>query len=85
MRWTGHVAHMGERRSIYRVLVRKPEGKRPLGRPRHRWEDNIKMDLQVVGCGGMDWIELAQDGDRWQAHDCGNEPSCSIKCKEFLD
>jgi hypothetical protein len=52
---------------VYRVLVGKPEGKRPFGRPRHRWEDNIKMDLQEVGCGGMDWIELAQDRDRWQA------------------
>jgi len=56
---------MGERRDIHRVLVVKPEGKRPLGRPRHRWEDNIKMDLQAVGCGGMDWIELVQDRDRW--------------------
>ena len=52
---------------MYRVLVGKPEGKRPLGRPRHRWEDNIKMDLQEVGCGGVDWIEVAQDRDRWQA------------------
>ena len=51
---------------MYRVLVGKPEGKRPLGRPRRRWEDNIKMDLQEVGCGGMDWIELAQDRDRWR-------------------
>ena len=67
MRWAGHVACMGERRGVYRVLVEKPEGKRPLGRPRHRWEDNIVMDLQEVGCGGMDWIELAQDRDRWQA------------------
>jgi len=58
---------MGERRGIFRVLVGKPESKRPLGRPRCRWEDNIKMDLQEVGCGGMDWIELAQDRDRWQA------------------
>jgi len=58
---------MGERRSVYRVLVGKPEGKRPLGRPRIRWEDNIKMDLQEVGCGGMDWTELAQDRDRWRA------------------
>ena len=66
MRWAGHVARMGEKRGVYRVLVGKPEGKRPLGRPRHRWEDNIKMDLQEVGCGGMDWIELAQDRDRWQ-------------------
>jgi len=58
---------MGERRGIYRVLVGKPEGKRPLGRPRRRWEDNIKMDLREVGCGGLDWIELAEDRDRWPA------------------
>ena len=58
---------MGERRGIYRVLVGKLEGKRTLWRLGHRWEDNIKMDLQEVGCGGMDWIELAQDRDRWQA------------------
>jgi len=62
----GHVARMGERRGVYRVLVGKPEGKRPLGRPRRRWEDNIKMDLQEVGCGGMDWLELAQDRDIWR-------------------
>jgi len=67
MRWAGHVARMGERRGIYRVLVWKSEGKRPLGRPRRRWEDNIKMDLQEVGCRIMDWIELAQDRDRWPA------------------
>ena len=58
---------MRERKGLFKVLVRKPEGKRPLRRPRRRWEDNIKMDLQEVGCGGMDWIELAQDSDRWQA------------------
>ena len=59
---------MGERRVVYRVfLVWKPEGKRPLGRRRHRWEDNVKMDHQEVGSGGMDWIELAQDRDRWRA------------------
>jgi len=58
---------MGERRGVYRVLVGKSEGKRPLLRPRRRWHDNIKMDLQVVGCGGMDWIELAEDRDRWRA------------------
>jgi hypothetical protein len=57
---------MGEWRWVYRILVGKPEGKRPLGRPRRRWEDNIKMDLQGVGCGGMDWIELAKDRDRWR-------------------
>ena len=67
MRWAKNVARMGERRGIYKFLVGKPEGKRPLGRPRRRWEDNIKMDLQEVGCEGMDWIELAQDGDRWRA------------------
>jgi hypothetical protein len=58
---------MGERRGVCRVLVGKPEGKRPLGRPRHRWENNIKLDLQELGCGGIDWIELAQDGDKWRA------------------
>jgi hypothetical protein len=58
---------MGEKRGVYMVLVWKAEGKRPLGRPRYRWEDNIKMDLQEVGCGGMEWIEVAQDRDRWQA------------------
>jgi len=66
-RWAGHVARMGEERGVYRVLVRKPEGKRPLGRPRRRWVDNIRMDLQEVGCGCMDWIGLAQDRDRWRA------------------
>jgi len=67
MRWAGHVACMGERRGVYRVLVGKPEGKRPLGRPMRRWGDIIKMDLQEVGCWGMDWIDLAQDMDRWRA------------------
>ena len=57
---------MGERTGVYRILVGKPEGKRPLGKPRRRWEDNIKMDLQEVGCGGMDWIELPQDRGRWR-------------------
>ena len=67
MRWAGHVAHMGERGGTNRALMGKPEGKRPLGRLRHRWEDNIKMDLQKVGWGGMDWTDLAQDRDSWQA------------------
>ena len=67
MRWAGHVARIGIGGGVYRVLVGKPEGNRPLGKPRRRWEDNIKMDLQEVGCGGMDCIELAQDRDRWQA------------------
>ena len=57
----------GERTGVYRVVMEKPEGKRPLGRPRLKWEDNNKMDLQEVGCGGMDWIELAQDRGRWRA------------------
>jgi len=63
IRWEGHVAHMGQKRNIWRVLVGKPDGKRP----RRRWENNIKMDPQEVGCGGMDWIEMAQDSDRWSA------------------
>ena len=67
MRWAGHVARIGERRGVYGVLVGKPEGKRPLGTHRRRWEDNIKMDLQEVGCGGMDWIKLVQDRYRWRA------------------
>jgi hypothetical protein len=66
-RWAGHVARMGERRGAYRALVGKPEGRRPLGRPRRRWEDNIKIDLREVGWGDMDWINLAQDRDRWRA------------------
>jgi hypothetical protein len=67
MRWTRLAAGMGKRRGVYRVLVGNPEGKRPLGRPRHRWVDNIEMDLQEMVCGGMDWIALAQERDRWQA------------------
>jgi len=67
MRWVGHVAHMGKGRGMYRVSVGKPEGKRTLGRPRRRWDENIKMDLQEVGCGGGDWIELDQERDRWRA------------------
>ena len=67
MRWAGHVTSMGEVRDVHKVLIRKPEGKRPLGRPRRRWEDNIKMDLQEVGGSCGDWMELAQDRDRWRA------------------
>jgi len=66
MRWAGHVACMVEERGVYRVLVGKPEGKRPLGRPRRRWVDNIRMDLQDVGYGYMDWIGLAQERDSWR-------------------
>jgi hypothetical protein len=68
MRWVGHVVRMVERRDIYRVLVGKPEGERPLGRPRHRWEDNIKMDLQEVEFWGMDWIELGQERETGGEH-----------------
>jgi hypothetical protein len=67
MRWAGHVARTGEGRGAYKILVRRPEGRRPLGRPRRRWEDNIKMDLQEMGWGDMDWINMAQDRDRWRA------------------
>jgi hypothetical protein len=63
LRWAGHVARMGEERGAYRILVGRPEGRRPLGKPRHRWEDNIKMDLREVGWGGMNWIELVQERD----------------------
>jgi len=66
MIWAGHVARMGEERGLYRVLVGKPEGRRPLGRPRRKWVDNIRTDLQEVGCSYMDWIGLAQDRDRWR-------------------
>ena len=67
MRWAGHVARMGDGRGVHKVLVGKPDGKRPVGRPRRRWEDNIKMDLQEVGKGCGDWMELAEDRDRWRA------------------
>jgi hypothetical protein len=67
MRWPGHVARMGEGRNVYMVLVGKPEGKRPLERPRRRWEDAIKMDLGEIGWGGVEWIHLAQDRDHWRA------------------
>ena len=86
MRWAGHLARMGERRGAYRGLVGKPEGKRPRGRPRRRWEDNIKMDLQEVGCG-VYGLDRASSGYEQMAGTCeyGNEPSGSIKCGEFLD
>ena len=67
MKWAGHAAHMGEERGVHRVLVGKSEGKRPLGRTRRRWEDNIKMDFQEVGGGCGDWMELVEDRDRWRA------------------
>jgi hypothetical protein len=67
MRWAGHVARMGVTRNTYRILVGTPEGSRPLGRPRRRWVDNIKMDLKEIGWDGMDWIDLAQNRDVWRA------------------
>jgi hypothetical protein len=67
MRWAGHVARMGEGKGVYRVLVWRPEGKRPLGRPRRRWEDNIKMNLREIGIDVANWIRLAQDRVQWQA------------------
>jgi hypothetical protein len=67
MRWAGHVARMREKRNVYRLLVGKPEGRRLLGRPRRRWVDNIKMDLLEIGWGGVDWIGLAQDRNKWRA------------------
>jgi hypothetical protein len=67
MRWVRHVARMGEKRNSYRLLVEKPDGKRPLGRPRRRWVDNIKMELLEIGWGGVDWTGLAQDRDKWRA------------------
>jgi hypothetical protein len=66
MSWAGHVARMGEKRNAYRILVGKPEGKRPLGRPSHTWVDNIKMDLRETGWDVMDWIDLVQDSDQWR-------------------
>jgi hypothetical protein len=67
MRLAGYVARMREKRNAYRILVGKPEGKRPLGRPRHRWVDNIKIDLGEIGWDGVDWVDLAQDRDQWRA------------------
>jgi hypothetical protein len=67
MRWAGYVARMGENSNAYRILVGMPEGKRPLGRPRHRWVDNIIMDLRQIGWDGLDWIDMAQDRDQWRA------------------
>jgi hypothetical protein len=81
MRWAGHVARMGANRNAYRLLVEKPEGKRPLGRRRRRWVDDIRMDLGEVGWGDVDWIGLAKDRNRWRALcEFGIEPTGSMKC-----
>ena len=85
MRWEGHVARMGERRGVYRVFVWKREGKRQLGRPRRRWEDNIKMSLRKWYVGvwtGWSWLRIGTGGGTCK---CGNEPSASVQCGEFLD
>jgi hypothetical protein len=79
VRWAGHVARMGEGRRVYRLLVGRPEVKKPLGRPRRKWEDNIKMDLREIGIDGENWIQLAQDRVQWRVCEYDNEPSGSIK------
>jgi hypothetical protein len=81
MRWAGHVARMGTKRNVYRLLVGKPEGRRPLGRPRRRWMDNIKMDLLEVGLGELDWISVVQ---LESSCELGNEPSGYVRCWETL-
>jgi hypothetical protein len=86
MRWAGHVARMEEKRNVYRLLVGKPEGKRPLGRPRHRGVDNIRMDLGEVGWGDVDWIGLVQDGNRWRVLvNSVLNLSGSMKCWETIE
>jgi hypothetical protein len=84
MRWAGHVACMGEVRGAYNILVGRSEGRRPLGRLKRRWEDNIKMDLREIGFGDVDWIHLTEDRDRWQAL-VNMVMSLPIKCRGFLN
>jgi len=85
MKWAGHVARMGEGRGVHRFLVGKPEGKRPLGKPKRRWEGNIKMDLQEVGGSFGNWMKLAQDRDRWRALVSMVMNFRVPKMREFLD
>jgi hypothetical protein len=85
MRWAGHIARIGVKKNAYRILVGKPEGKRPLGRPRRRWVNNIKMDLRKIGWDGMDRIDLAQNRGQWRACEHGNEPPGSRNCWEVLE
>jgi hypothetical protein len=86
IKWAGHVARIWETKNAYRILVVTPERKRPLGRPRRRWVDNIKIDLREIGLDGMDWIDLAQDRDQWTAFcEEGDELSCSLNCWEVLE
>jgi hypothetical protein len=85
MRWAGHAARMGKKRNAYRLLAGKPEGKRPLGRPRRRCVDNVRMDLGELGWGDVDWIGLAKDGDRWDSREFGIEPSGSMKCWKTIE
>jgi hypothetical protein len=89
MRWAGHVARMGEETKVYKVLVGKPEGKIPLGRPRRRWEDGIRMDRREIGLEGVHWIRLAQDRDRWRADEpsgsCATELVRPLCCKTSIN
>jgi hypothetical protein len=87
MRWAGHMARMGEKRNVYGLLVGKPERRRPLGRSRRKWIDDVKMDVLEIGLSVVDWIGLAQDRYRWRESSCelGNEPSGSIKCRETIE
>ena len=86
MIWAVHVAPMGEEIGVYRILLGKTEGRRPLGKPRRRWVDNIRMDLQEVVCGYMDWVGLAQDRDRWRTLvSAVMNLRVPLKCGEFLD
>jgi hypothetical protein len=85
MKWAGHVVRIGEKRNAYKILVGKPEGRRPLGKPRRRWVDNIKMDLKEIEWDDIDWTDLAQEGPVEDSCEYGNEPSGSIKCWEVLE